>query len=157
MNLKFTAKLGLATQPTAIKPQKMDSSALKTYGMVIVRFSIQNMSGKIRFFDKTFWLADISIEMVLEIPFLILSNVNIQFDTKSFIWNSYIRFETWFTIKEIELINKHKFVKTALDKNSETFVIHVAVLDTFKLAIQIYFSQTGQVVENNSTQKAALK
>lgn len=45
--------------------------------MVIARFSIQDKLGKIRFFEGTFLLADTSIEMVLGILFLALSNANI--------------------------------------------------------------------------------
>lgn len=33
--------------------------------------------------------------------------------------------------KQVELINKHKFAKATLDKNSETFVVYVVALDTF--------------------------
>ena len=53
--------------------------------MVIVEFSIQDKTGKIRFFEEIFLLADTSIEVVLGIPFLVLSNADIQFDTESFI------------------------------------------------------------------------
>ena len=40
MTLKFAAKLGLATQPTVIKVQKIDGSTLKTHGIVIIGFLI---------------------------------------------------------------------------------------------------------------------
>ena len=43
------------------------------------------MTSKILFFEKTFLLANTSIEVVLEMPFLALSNANIQFDTENFI------------------------------------------------------------------------
>lgn len=33
--------------------------------------------------------------------------------------------------KPVELINKHKFAKATLDKNSETFVIYIVALDAF--------------------------
>lgn len=39
---------------------------------------------KIRFFQETFLLANIMIDIVLEMLFLTFSNANIQFDIKSF-------------------------------------------------------------------------
>ena len=57
--------------------------------MVIAGFSIQDKTGKIRFFEETFLLADTSMEVVLGMLFLALSNANIQFDTESFTWRSY--------------------------------------------------------------------
>ena len=76
----FAAKLGLSIRPTSIGAQKIDGSALKTYGMTIAGFSIQDGLGKIRFFGETFLLADTSIDVVLGMPFLSLSNADIQFD-----------------------------------------------------------------------------
>lgn len=31
-------------------------------------------------------------------------------------------------VKKVELINKYKFLKAVLNKNSETFVVHIALL-----------------------------
>lgn len=77
INSAFTANLGLSSQPTGIGAQKIDNSGLKTYDMVIVGFSIQDMSDKIRFLEETFLLADNSMEVVLEMPFLAFSNIGI--------------------------------------------------------------------------------
>ena len=73
----FAARLGLPILSTGIGAQKIDGSALKTYGMVIAGFSIQDKLSRARFFEETFLLADISMEVVLEIPFLPLSNADI--------------------------------------------------------------------------------
>ena len=73
----IAAKLGLSIWPTGIGTQKIDGSALKTYGMVIAEFSIQNKTDKIRFFVVTLLLADTSMEVVLGIPFLAFSNADI--------------------------------------------------------------------------------
>ena len=69
------------------------------------------------------------MEVVLEMPFLALSNVDTQFDTESFTWRSYNAAKALPTTKIIELIDKHKFAKTALDENFETFVMYVAALE----------------------------
>ena len=135
MTLTFANKLGYSTQLVNIGAPKIDGFALKTYTITIVEFSIQDELGKIRFFEETFLLADTSIDIVLGMSFLSLSNANIQFDTGNFTWRTYSTAETLPTIKKVELIDKHKFTRAALDKNSETFVVHVAVLKTLKLAL----------------------
>ena len=68
------------------------------------------------------------MEVVLEIPFLTFSNANIQFAKKKLTWKSYIIAKALSTIKRIELINKKKFAKAALDKNVEVFVMHITSL-----------------------------
>lgn len=55
--------------------------------------------------------------------FLSLSNTNLEFDAKKFIYRSYITTEVLSTAKKFELINKYKFIKTVLNGNSNTFVI----------------------------------
>lgn len=40
--------------------------------------------------------------------------------------------------KWVKLINKYKFAKAALDKNSKTFIIHVVILKALQLAILVH-------------------
>ena len=109
MNPVFAAKLGLSIRSTGIGAQKIDGSALKTYGMTIAGFSIQDNSGRAPFFKEIFLLADTSMEVVLEMPFLVFSNADIQFDTESFSWSSYSAAEALPTTRQVELIDKHNF------------------------------------------------
>ena len=76
MTPTFVAKLGLITWKTVVSAQKIDGSSLVTYKIVLVGFSIQNKLGKVWFFNKTFLLADTSMEVVLEMFFLTFSNAN---------------------------------------------------------------------------------
>lgn len=64
---------------------KIDDSTLKMYDIVIVEFLIQDKFGIILYFEKTFLLSNTSIEVVLEMFFLALSNADIEFKIKSFI------------------------------------------------------------------------
>lgn len=64
--------------------QKIDGFVLRTYDIVLARFLIQDRLRKIRFFKEIFLLDNTSIEIVLEMSFLALSNANIQFNTESF-------------------------------------------------------------------------
>ena len=68
------------------------------------------------------------MEVALEIHFIAFSNVDIQFDIKSFTWRSYSTAKALSTIRKVELIDKYDFTKAALNKNSKTFVVHVAAL-----------------------------
>ena len=135
MNPAFEAKLGLSIRPIGIGAQKIDGSALRTYGMAIVRFPIQGKSGRTRFFEGTFLLADSSMELVLGMPFLALSNVDIQFGTESIIWKSYSTAKALPKNRRVELINQHKFAKVALDENSEMFIVHLAAPEAVNPAI----------------------
>ena len=62
-------------------------------------------------------------------PFLTLSNADVQFVEKELTWRSYTTAEALPTTKRVELIDKKEFAKAALDENSETFVVHVASLN----------------------------
>ena len=142
MTLTYAAKLGLKVQKTDIGAQKIDGSTLETFGMILADFQVEDKLGRARFFQETFLLADISTEVVLGMPFLTLSNVNVQFVEKELTWRSYTTAEALPTIKQVELIDKKEFAKAALDKNSETFVVHIASLS---LVPGIYPDRKGQI------------
>ena len=52
---------------------------LDIFGMVVVAFSVTGKANRVRYFEKTFLVADISLEIVLEMFFLTLSGTNIDF------------------------------------------------------------------------------
>ena len=79
MNPAFAQKLGLKTKKTNIWAQKMNGSALKTFGMVIVDFQLEDKGGRPQFFQETFLVADTKFDIILEMPFLKLSNADISF------------------------------------------------------------------------------
>lgn len=83
---------------------------------------------KARFLQETFLLADMTAEIVLEISYLTLSNTDIHFADKDFLWSSYTTTEAMSTIKWVELINKKKFAKRGLDENVEAFIVHLTSL-----------------------------
>ena len=61
----YAAKLGLCVKETDVGAQKIDGSHLDTFGMVIAGFAVKDKLGKVRFFQETFLLANISLEVVL--------------------------------------------------------------------------------------------
>ena len=82
MTLVYTAPLGLKVQKNNVSAQKIDNSSLKANDMVIATFHVIDELGYSCFFGKIFWLAEISMEVVFGIFFLILNNTNIQFAKK---------------------------------------------------------------------------
>ena len=78
----YILKLGLKVRSTDVRAQKIDGSTLETFGMVLASFQVEDTLGRAQFFQETFLLADLSIEVVLGMPFLTLSNANIQFAQK---------------------------------------------------------------------------
>ncbi len=85
MTPAYAAELGLTNWKTSVGAQKIDSSPLETHGMTSARFSLQDSLGRVRFFEKIFLLADTSIEVVLGMPFLALSNADFQFGAEELI------------------------------------------------------------------------
>lgn len=140
MILVYTAKLGFTISKTSIGTQKIVGLALETDHPTLIRFSLQNSFGKIRFFKEMFLLANTNIEMILGMSFLSLSNADIKFAKRSrkLTQKSYTTIETLPTTNWVKLINKNKFIKVLVDKDLETFVMHMVVLEAETL---IHFSQ----------------
>ena len=77
MTPAYTTKQSLKLHHTNIGAQKIDGFTLKTFGMVLANFQIEDKLGKTRFFQETFLLIDINVEVVLSMSFLTLSNIDI--------------------------------------------------------------------------------
>ena len=88
MTLAYAKQLGLRNRKTDVEAQKIDGWSLNTFGIVIAGFQVIDKLGKAQFFQEIFLLANITMEMVLEMPFLTFSNVDIQFAEKELTWRS---------------------------------------------------------------------
>lgn len=73
----YIIKLSFVTQKTDVGSQKIDGLSLITNKIVLVGFLVKDKLKKVRFFKKTFLLADISIKVVLGMLFLIFQNTDI--------------------------------------------------------------------------------
>ena len=82
MNQAFAHQLGFKIWKTNIGAQKIDSTILKTYTMVVSTFSLADKDGKERFFEKSFLLANVKPDIVLKMPFLTMSNANVDFQAR---------------------------------------------------------------------------
>ena len=77
MTLAYATYLGLKVRITNVGVQKIDRFSLAIYGIVIAAFQVVNKLGRSRFFQETFLLANISMEVTLSTPFLTLSNADV--------------------------------------------------------------------------------
>lgn len=78
MTPAYASKLGLKVRSTNIGAQKINDSILETFEMTLASFCVKNKLGQARFCQEIFLFANTSVKVILEIPFLILSNANIS-------------------------------------------------------------------------------
>ncbi len=128
MSQSFAQQLGLKIYKTNVGAQKIDGTTLKTYGMVVSTFSVWDKDVRERFFEESFLLANVRPDIMLGMPFLTMSNADLDFQARDLQWRSYITGEVLPTIRRVELIGRKKFVAAALDQEHEAFVVHVAAL-----------------------------
>ena len=80
--LIFIKKLGFIVQSTNIDTQKIDNIILKSYGIVVAIFLVIDWANKIKFFEKTFLVANVSLDIVFGILFLFLNDTNVDFSKR---------------------------------------------------------------------------
>ena len=88
--------------------------------------------------------------------FLSLSNADVKFaELERLTWRTYNAAEILSTTSWVKLIDKREFTKAALDKNSKTFVVHVAALEV-PTAIPIHPLKIFQVQKLDEPMLATL-
>ena len=135
MNPDYAQKLGLKIRRTNIGAQKIDGSALKTFGMVIADFQVEDKVSRPRFFQETFLVADTKFEVILGMPFLKISNADVSFGQRTLTWRTYTTNEALPTTEQVQIVDLKEFVIAALDIDSETFVVHVAIREQEKMPV----------------------
>ncbi len=112
--------------------------------MVVSIFLVSDKDGRERFFEESFLLADVKPDIVLGIPFLTMSNINIDFQARNLQWRSYTTGDVLPTTRQVELIEKKEFALTALDREHEVFVVHVAAI-SINLGDDMHLSRRAQI------------
>ena len=79
--------------------------------MVVAAFSVTDKVNRVRFFEETFLVANISPEVFLEMPFLILSGVDVDFLDQDLRWRTYTTEEALPTTRRVELVGKKEFAR----------------------------------------------
>ena len=150
MHLAFVERLGFVVQTTKFGDQKIDSTTFEIYREVIAAFLVPNQADRVRFFEETFLVAIVSPDMVFGMPFLTLSDANVDFPKKELRWRFYTIKEALPTTKRIELVGKKEFAAAALDPRYETFIVYVAFFE------RPSSTQEGDVYPSCRAQIAAL-
>lgn len=75
-------KLVLRISKTNVAAQKTHSSRQENYVMIIASFQVDDKGGKSCLFEKTLFMADISMDIAFKMFFLTLSNVEINFNSQ---------------------------------------------------------------------------
>ena len=124
---------------------------LNIFGMIVSTFSVTEKTNWVRFFEETFLVANVSPEVVFEMPFLILSGADVDFAGQELRWKTYTTKEVLPTTRRVELVDKKEFATAALDPEHETYVVHVASLTSIPLAslgsllLNVYPSRRPQI------------
>ena len=75
-------------------------------------------------------------------PFLTLSNADVQFTEKELTWRTYTTEKALPTTRQVKIIDQMEFAKAALNENVEAFVMHVSSLG---LRISIHPAKKAQL------------
>ena len=89
-------------------------------------------------------LANIGLEVVLGMPFLTLSKVDIRFVEQKLVWRTYTATEALPMTKRVQIIDKREFAAATLNADDEIFVVHIAALGE-PTTMPIYPSCQAQV------------
>ena len=128
MHPTYVMKLGLHARKIDVSVEKIDGFYLDIFAMVIVDCSVKDKLGTVRFFQETFLLTNIGLEMVQRIFFLTLSKANICFAEWELVWRTYMAAEVLSTTRRVEIIDKKEFLVAATNADDETFMVHIAAL-----------------------------
>ena len=80
-------------------------------------------------------MANIKFEVILRMPFLKFSNADVLFGEGTLTWKSYTTNKALPTTDQVQLVHLKEFVIAALDADSKTFIIHVAIREREEMAI----------------------
>ena len=164
--LTFARELGLPIRSIDIGAQKIDDIILDTFRIVVIDFLVIDKVNRVRFFEKTFLVANGSPKIVLGILFFTLSDVDVDFLSPKLRWKIYITEKAFPTTRHVKLVDKKEFAVVALDLESEPFVIHVASLSSnllpssSPLGFDIYPSQkpqTSDIIAEKAPTKVSTK
>ena len=124
----FAKELGLPIRPIDVGAQKIDGTILDTFGIVVAVFSVADKANQVKFFEKTFLVANISPEVVFEMLFFTLSGVDIDFLGWEIRWRTYTTKKFLPTTRCIELVGKKEFAAAMLDPEHKIYLVYVGLV-----------------------------
>ena len=144
MHPAYSTKLGLHARKIDISAQKIDRSYLDNFEIVITDCSVKHKLGWVWFPQVTFMLANIGLDVVLEMLFLTFNKADIRLVERKLAWKTYTAAEALPTTKRVEIINKREFAVALLNADDKTFVLNMAALVELTTML-IHFSHQAQV------------
>lgn len=82
-SLIFTLQPCPTVEKITVEAQKIDCATLKIYRLIVSTFEILDRDNMERIFGESFLLANFKPDIVLGIPFLMRSNVNIDLQARN--------------------------------------------------------------------------
>ena len=79
INKALDSQLDFKIWKINVRTQKIDGNTLEIYKMIVSIFFVLNKDSKKRFFEESFLLADVNSDIVLEMLFLTMGNINMDF------------------------------------------------------------------------------
>lgn len=116
--------------------------------MVVSTFSILNKDYRLRLFKKNFLLAKVKPDIDLEIPFLPMSNADIDFQAQDIQQRSYIIENMLPTTRKVELIGKKEFAVAILNLDYKRFIIYIPALN-INSDTKVHPSKRAQIAHSN--------
>ena len=115
--------------------------------MVVTAFSVVDKANRVKFFEEIFLVANVSLEVVLGMPFLTLSNANVDFLGQDLRWRTYTTEKALPTTRCVELMGKKEFAVAILDPEYETYVVYIASLSSAPLvaSLDVHSSRRSQI------------
>lgn len=144
MHFIYVTKLSFCTRKIDISTQKINKSYLNIFEIIIADCLVNNKLKRVQFFLEIFLLANICINVVLRISFLNFKMANIQFIEQKLIWSTYKTTMALSKRRQVNIINKRKFVKAAINVNNKIFIIYITALANSVIML-IYFFRKAQV------------
>ena len=68
-------------------------------------------------------------------PFLKISNADVSFGEEILMWKTYTTNKALPTTEQVQIVDPKEFVIAALDVDSETFVVHVAIREREEMPV----------------------
>lgn len=90
MTPAYVDKPSFQVQITNIGAQKNNNSIFKIFEIVLASFQAKIKLNRACFFYQRFLLADINVNVIFGILFLIFSNVDIRFTEHNLAWNLFV-------------------------------------------------------------------
>ena len=99
-----------------------------------------NKANQVRFSEKNFLVTNLSLEVVLGMSFLTLSNADVDFSGRELWWKTYTTKKALLMNRRIKLMEKKKFAAIILDPEYKIYVVYV-----------MFFSLTSLIASLRST------